>query len=367
MSENNCSVLLLGGTGVMGVQLCDILASNDDFAITVTSRKERNNEQVKYIKGNAKDLDFLSNLITKGNFDVIVDFMKYTTSEFAQRVDLFLNSTRQYIFLSSSRVYAESGHPLTESSPRLLDVCNDSEYLKTDEYALAKARQEDLLYASGKNNYTIVRPSITYGPERLQLGISEKEEWLYRAMHNHSIIYPKDMEDVYTSMAYGGDVAKAISYLVGNEKAYGEIVQVASEDAVTWKEVLEIYQNGFEEKMGHRIKVVSVPNSLKTAKILGRYYQVKYARSISRRFDCSKLKQLTNGKVIFTSPQEGLGKCFAEFLGNPSFGAIWAKPNAYYDRIANERTPLCEFSTGKEKAKYLFGRYTPYFEMRRSK
>ena len=54
------------------------------------------------------------------------------------------------MFLSSSRVYASQESPIREDSMRLLDVSHDSIYLKTDEYALAKARQEDILRKSGK-------------------------------------------------------------------------------------------------------------------------------------------------------------------------------------------------------------------------
>lgn len=357
MPENRKTVLVLGGTGAMGVSLVSILAKRG-MRIYVTSRGAHESfDDVVYFRGNAKNLDFLKSILAQ-KYDAIVDFMAYTTAELKERVDLLLASTAQYIFISSARVYAESPVRLTEDSPRLLDFCKDKDYLATDEYALSKARQEDILVGRGKRNYTIIRPSITYNNNRLQFAISEKEEWLYRAMHNRSIIFPKDMENVYTSMTYGGDVANAIAFLVGNEKAYGEIVQIASENALTWAEVLEIYQNVFEEKMEHQIKVVSVPDSLEAAKILGRYYQVKYARSTSRKFECSKLKLFTDGKVTFTSPQEGLGRCLTEFLENPSFGGVWAKPNAYFDRVAHERTPLSEFSAGKERIKYLLGRYT---------
>ena len=34
---------------------------------------------------------------------------------------------------------------------RLLDISKDDKYLRTDEYALAKARQENILQKSGKN------------------------------------------------------------------------------------------------------------------------------------------------------------------------------------------------------------------------
>ena len=37
-----------------------------------------------------------------------------------------------------------NGEKITDNSPRLLDTRNAPEYLKTDEYALAKAREENI-------------------------------------------------------------------------------------------------------------------------------------------------------------------------------------------------------------------------------
>ena len=85
--------------------------------------------------------------------------------------------------------YANENGRITEKSKRLLDVCTDEEYLKTDEYALTKVRQENILLSSGKKNWTIIRPYITYNVERLQLGVYEKENWLYRALHGRSIVF----------------------------------------------------------------------------------------------------------------------------------------------------------------------------------
>ena len=73
-------------------------------------------------------------------------------------------------------MYADST-PITEETPRLLDVCKDADYLKTDEYALAKAREENILFCSGKKKRTIIHPYITYNTERLQLGAIEKDIW----------------------------------------------------------------------------------------------------------------------------------------------------------------------------------------------
>ncbi len=100
--------------------------------------------------------------------------MLYTTEEFKLRYDLYLNSTAQYVFLSSSRVYAESKTPIKEESPRLLDVCTDEAYIATDEYAIAKARQEYILKKSERRNWTVIRPYVTFSEIRLQLSPLEK-------------------------------------------------------------------------------------------------------------------------------------------------------------------------------------------------
>ena len=84
---------------------------------------------------------FFTSLLNR-KYDVIIDFMVYSTDELERRLPELLSHTGQYCFFSSSRVYAESKKPITEDSPRLLDACTDQEYLYTDEYALAKAREE---------------------------------------------------------------------------------------------------------------------------------------------------------------------------------------------------------------------------------
>lgn len=194
MNNQRLKILLLGGTGAMGVHLSKIL-NNQGEDVYVTTRRERKGMGITYIQGNAHENAFLSDILQKYHFDVLIDFMIYNTSEFADRVDLLLSSVGQYIFLSSSRVYADSQTPITENSPRLLDVYKEEEYLKTDEYALSKARQEDILHRSGKNNWTVIRPYITYSEIRLQLGVLEKELWLYRALNGRTIVFSKDIAE----------------------------------------------------------------------------------------------------------------------------------------------------------------------------
>ena len=349
-------ILVLGGTGAMGVDLVKILGERGEN-VTVTSRSERKSEfnNVRYVKGDAHDNAFLESLLTE-KYDAIVDFMVYNTEEFKFRRDLLLSATNQYLFLSSSRVYADSKMPITEDSPRLLDVTTDSEYLKTDEYALTKARQENLLRESDKTNWTIIRPYITYSNQRLQLGVYEKELWLYRAMHDKTTVFPRAIAEKYTTMTLGADVAMGISKLIGNEKAMGEAFHIVTNKAIKWDNVLAIYQRVFRDVTGKDIKIMYADDPKPIYEAMGDKHQVIYDRLFDRRFDNTKFLQAA-GECEFESPEIGLERCLRELLGDPKFRE---NPSfAMMDKLAGEKTKLSEIQGVKQKCKYFAMRYLP--------
>lgn len=354
-------ILVLGGTGAMGASLVPILAEGGN-EVSVTSRLQRksDNEKIRYIQGNAHDLPFLREVFSQ-HWDVVVDFMVYTTDEFRERLGLLLNATDHYVFLSSSRVYADSKTPITEDSPRLLDVCKDEVYLKTDEYALSKAREEDLLRESGKSNWTIIRPYITYSSERLQLGVYEKELWLYRALHGQTVVIPGDILSHTTTLTWAEDVAKGIAALIGTPKAYGETFHITALETIRWSEVLELYQRVFQDVTGKSMAVKTIESSEEMGEVIRKQYQIKYDRLFDRKFDNAKFIQAA-GEENFISPKNGLEKCLREFLVEPKFLRI---PNpAVMDKIAKEKTKISMLPSKKEKMKYLAVRYLPNYLIR---
>lgn len=352
-------ILILGGTGAMGKHLVQELKGTNN-QVTVTSRRYFANQgNISFIQGNAHNQHFLDNLLSQ-RFNVIIDFMAYTTEEFKLRYNKMLENCGQYIFMSSSRVYACSEQALTESSPRLLDVCTDKEYLATDEYALAKARQENLLKNSGRKNYTIIRPYITYSENRLQLGVLEKESWLYRALKGRTIVFSKDIADKYTTLTYGMDVSSAIIKLIGNKKAYGEIFHITSNQSYPWSRVLNWYLDAIEQYSGNRPRIKMEEKSL-NLRFDHAKYQAKYDRYYNRSFDNSKINEFVDTSS-FTAANIGLLQCINRFIESPSFLYIDWKKEAYYDRLTGEHASIKEMPTFKQKIKYLIFRYivSPY-------
>lgn len=351
-------VLILGGTGAMGKSLVELLDKNQ-FDIYVTSRKEHQSDCVTYLCGNAHSMPFLNDILALKNWDAIVDFMNYDISEFEQVVDKFLTRTKQYIFISSARVYAPSDSILKEESPRLLDVCTDNQYVSTNEYAISKAKEENLLMNTFCKNWTIVRPSLTYNDNRLQFALWDKEGWLHRALNGKSIVFPKNMINVKTTMSYGHDVAVAISKLICNEKAFGESVHIAGSKAITWGEVLTIYASSIKQVTGKEIKVRYVEDWMSLSQNMGTYYQAKYARAISREFSSDKLFEII-GEMEFVSPEEGLTKCIQKFIADGCrFQSMNWRSEAAVDRITRENS-LREFQGIKPRVGYTIARYFPF-------
>ena len=321
-------VLLVGGTGAMGVYLAPELAALG-YEVYITTRKERDSHDpsIHYITGNSKAGYFIKQVVQDG-YDAIIDFMVYHTDEFDYIVDTFLENTQHYIFLSSYRVYGDNGSdPITESSPRLLDSVDDEVYLATDEYGLTKARQEDILRGKANNHWSIIRPAITYSRDRFQLGTMEANEFLYRALKGKPIVFAREMLDKKATMSWAGDVAKLIAKIVLNEKAYGEAYTASTSECHTWREIVEMY----EDLLHVKTKIIPLKTYIE---IFGRQYQVKYDRMLHRQIDNSKILEVTGMKQSdFMALKDGLRIELVEFSKNPHYGKIDSKREAKLDKI----------------------------------
>ncbi len=340
-------VLVLGGTGAMGVYLVErLIDMGHDVFVTSRTRKASTG-RCTYLQGNAHDKAFLMACLSVKP-DAIVDFMSYGTAEFRDRVEVLTSSTTHYLFLSSYRTFADD-QPLKETSPRLLEWSHDAHYLATDEYALTKARQEDLLQAR-KTAWTIVRPGITYSKMRFQFGCLEANTVCWRSLRGLPLVMPKEMLEKRCTLTWGKDVAEMIARLVLNPKSYREIFIVASSESHTWEEVFKIY----ERELGSQLQSCSLEEYIE---IIGNPYQVKYDRMFNREIDNSKILSVTGLSQSELMPlEQGLTSELEAFKRSPSYQYPIVSINAKIDRVCRTRAPLGGFSF-QEKVYYWKIRY----------
>ena len=290
-------ILVLGGTGAMGVYLVPKLIERG-YAVDVASLDtvESNTPNLRYFTGDCMDVGYVSELLKNG-YDGIVDFMIYRQNTFEERYKMFLDNTSHYIYLSTYRIYANEEHPVKETSPRLLDASKDEEFLATDDYALYKAKGENVLLASDYNNWTAIRPAITYSKRRFQLVTLEALHVVGRTLRGKKLLLPKEAKDVQATMSWAGDVAEMIARLLFNEKAYREIYSVCTAEHMTWGEVADIYKEligleavwiDTEDFLRIVTTFASNPNAFK--------YQLIYDRFFDRIMDNSKILEATGLK-----------------------------------------------------------------------
>lgn len=348
------NILLIGGTGAIGEPLAKFLQQQNHNVVVTSRRKRTDHNNLRYVVCNGHDPDAISRLIQSEKWDVVVDFLVYSSKEFPQHIAPVISNVRQYIFVSSARVFAESKSPITETSARLLDVCEDKEYLKTDEYALRKARCENMLQAY--DNFTIVRPSITFNENRLQLGVYELSDWLSRILNDKPIVLSNDFLSKVTTMTYGADVAKAIAGLCGNPKALKQSFNITTSEYLTWKEVVDIYFETLEELgITPEFKVIEHTVNLRIPALK---YQVLYARLFNRRFDNSKLLEVLPA-FKFSDSRAELKKCLKSNVAHGKHDIVLNITNILQDRISGHILKKKDVGGIKRYAKYLMARFAP--------
>ncbi len=330
-------VLLLGGTGAMGVYVIPALLSCG-YKVDVVSldNMESNDQNLTYIQANALDDNFVKELL-KNRYDGCIDFLMYGTEAYRARHKMMLENIGHYVFLSSYRVYAGET-PITEESPRLLDVSTDERYLATDDYSLYKAREEDIIRASGYTNYTLLRPSIVFSKRRFQLVTLEAHLTVERALRGKTVILPEAARNVEATMTWAGDVAKMMARILFNPVTFGEAYTVATAEHRTWETIAGYY----EELIGMKTAFVDTETYIKI--LTGHYkddwskhaeWQLDYDRLFHRVVDNSKILSATGlTQTELTPLKEGLRRELTALPKETSWGGAGSDQDKRMDAIA---------------------------------
>lgn len=330
-------ILVLGGTGAMGVYLVPELIQMG-YKVDVVALDCTDNEigGLRYIKGNALDMTFMKKLLSE-NYDAIIDFLYHTSEEYKKTHKVFLENTAHYIYLSSYRVYAGTTTPLDENSPRLTDIPEiiaEEEFMKTDDYALMKIRTEDILRGCEYKNFTILRPGITFSKNKFQLMSLEADYVLRRAFLGKAIVLPFEAMEKQCTMTWAGDVAKILSRLFFNDKAIGETFILGTAEHQTWREVADIYKKavGLEIVESSREEFFEIMSANREEYNAARW-RLDYDRMFDRVIDNSKILAATG---LTHSDFTPLSKTLTMELDNLSRSTVWHAYSEISDKKMDE-------------------------------
>lgn len=216
-------ILVIGGSYFLGRVFLIQAAKIHD--ITVINRGKYSVEElgVRQIKGDRKNT-----LLWRKNmeeYDVIVDFCAYEKNDISAVLENFAGKAKQYIFISTVDVYMRGfGQMKDEKTPYETRPLPGN----AGAYIAGKiALEKELIAECLKKNmeYTILRPSIIYGP----FNYAPRESvYIQLAVQNNVLPHVMDAEGKF-QFVYVKDVANAIIQCMLNERAYQNAYNICSD------------------------------------------------------------------------------------------------------------------------------------------
>jgi len=319
--------LLIGGGGTLG-EYAALELLKKGWAVDVLAPEALTsiNRQLRYFRGVADDAT-LRELTEATRYEVIVDYLHYRDSEaWKPRADFLLDHTDQLVFLSSYRVYAgaKEPEPIVEDSPLLLDVA-PPEFAAHDWYAAPKTREERYLQASGRKNWTIVRPLISFSHYRLDLLLTGGDQLLPRSSAGKAMLLPEESRYLTAGVGWAGNVGKMFAGIAGNERALGETFTFGTGERRTWDDVAGYY----EDLLGAKFHWVSAADYVKYATADDMVFREAwtYDRALSRLVDCSKVREVCGlSDADFLPIRDGIVQELAYLQGRPDLVARFNTP-----------------------------------------
>jgi nucleoside-diphosphate-sugar epimerase len=333
---SNRTLLILGGTGIIGKDLCRA-AVDAGHRVTVVSRGRNSSEggvrghpQYEELVGDVNDPDGLREALGPRQFDAVVDLLSFTPTQVERGLALFGGRCSQYVLISSATVYAAGGpeSPIVESTAKTTTPWDYPAMKIASEAAFRAA------CARIDQSFTIVRPYITYSDQRVAFGAWETRAILDRLAAERPIVIGQEVGQTLTSLTHSRDLARGIVALLGNPRAINEDFHIASEEQVTWASVHEVAA----EIMGKRLSLIEVPDS----RIVEAFPELAGKisdRRLPRVFDNGKLRAACPSFRFEYSVRDGYSAVIPAALAIMRQDHRYATTQGRMDRLLSESVP----------------------------
>jgi nucleoside-diphosphate-sugar epimerase len=317
-------VLFIGGTGIISSAVSQLAVQKgfDLFLLNRGQSRRTPPPEATILHGDIRDPDSVRRAIEGHNFDVVVDWIAFTTDHIETDLSLFSGRTGQYIFISSASAYQTPPQylPVTESTPLHNPFWQYSRNKIACEERLMRAYREDGF------PMTVVRPSHTY--DQTLLPWTGGYTVVHRMRQGQKVIVHGDGTALWT-MTHHKDFAKAFVGLMANSMALGDTFQITSDEWLTWDQIFQMIARA----AGTEAQIVHVPSDLINhfdpdwgAGLLG-------DKAHSMIFDNSKIKRLVPDYVAAIPFEQGAREIMAWYDADPARQSINHDFNATVDRI----------------------------------
>ena len=330
--------LLIGGTGTISSAI-SALCIKQGWELYLLNRGSRSGfapEGAQVITADINDTDDVEEKLAGMTFDVVADFIAYTTEHVKRDIKLFGDRCAQYIFISSASAYQKPlGSPvITESTP----LCNPYWQYSRDKIAC----ELKLMKAYRKSGFpvTIVRPSHTYGDTSVPLGVHGKNgsfAVIERIRQGKQVIIHGDGTALWT-MTHNTDFAKAFCGLMGNIHAIGEAYHITSDESLTWNQIYEAIASALEVQL-RPVHIASDVLAAGYKKFAGSLIGDKATSVI---FDNTKIKRIVPGFTATVRFDQGIRRTIEYIYSHPECQRPDPEFDAWMDEMIQQQEKMME-------------------------
>ncbi|MEK3724903.1 SDR family oxidoreductase [Paenibacillus sp. FSL H8-0034] len=322
-------VLFIGGTGLIS-QAVSKLTVEKGFDLYLLNRGQRNDfvpDGAHVIKADIRDAAATAEALKPFEFDVVVDWIAFTSDHVRVDVELFKGKTSQYIFISSASAYQKPAtqYLVTESTPLANPFW---------QYSRDKIACEELLMNAYRNEsfpITIVRPSYTYGDTMIPSALNSwSHPWslVDRMRKGKKIVVHGDGTSLWT-MTHNTDFAKGFVGLLGNPTAIGHAFHITSDEVLDWNQITR----SIGAAAGIKPDIANISSEFITAFSPDSVGGLLGDKAVSSVFDNSKIKRFVPGFVATVPFHEGIKRTVEWFEGHPEKCTVDTAWNELMDRI----------------------------------
>jgi nucleoside-diphosphate-sugar epimerase len=214
-------ILIMGGTRFIGVYLTQLLveAGHEVVLFNRGNRPLPSLRGVGQIIGDRTDVTQLKAKLSQESFDVIFDNNGRELTDTQPLGEIFQHRVQHFVYMSSAGVYLKSD--------QLPHVEGD----RVDPQSRHRGKQETEAYLIQQGlPFTSIRPTYIYGPRNY----NELESWFFdRIVRDRPIPIPGNGLHI-TQLGHVEDLARAMTQVLGNQRAIGQIYNVSGDRFVTF-------------------------------------------------------------------------------------------------------------------------------------
>lgn len=299
-------VLVIGGSYFYGrVFVMEACGGQENYEITLLNRGTYSMESfgVTQVTGDRHDADVL--VACSQDYDAVIDFCAYAAGDVAAVLEHLPGRIGQYVLISTVDVYERGGGSVKTEEHAL-------EYRQfpgeAGAYIAGKVSvEEELRKLCAQRNipYTVLRPSILYGPYNYA---PRESAYIRMILFNHALPHFTDADGRF-QFVYVKDAAQAVLKVIANEKAYGQSYNLCQDEIIDYGRFFHVLKEvaGAEGVDG----VQDIPITVGSA--IAQQIPVPFPATAQETELCSNEKGKQELGMAYTDFREGMGRTYRAF------------------------------------------------------